>query len=165
MVVDLGERGPLFVTLWKPQEYFASPAAHRQPQPNRDSGVLPSFDYATQLAYWLFDGYPPTEEETRNIERLEASAHIPLNQVPFLMGFRDLSDPTSYQELDPSNLSDFYGDDVVLLRATIETTRDAVTFGNLARYIPWITEFKGRLRPEAEHRSALSSYLYRPGAG
>ncbi len=69
--------------------------------------------------------------------------------LPMLVRFRDISDPTSVERVDPDDLASSFGPGVWLKRITIEVTDDPVTTG-IERRLGWLTQpLKGYdFRPE-----------------
>jgi hypothetical protein len=64
---------------------------------------------------------------------------LPIADLPELVTFADIRDPTSVMAVDPDNLSATLGDGVKWKSATLEVTDDAKTTGITQRLQPWLT--------------------------
>jgi hypothetical protein len=120
VVVDLGERGLLFAVL---------------------KGPLGSrcYDPASLLVVALggqsIGGM--TSDLLRAFSQRTAPTKLDSSCIPMLVKFRDLSDPTSVELVNPSNLAASFGPGVKLLEATIAVTHDPVTHG-IVTALPWL---------------------------
>lgn len=131
VAVDLGSRGVLFATLKGVPagsgNYVSDPAAM----------VVKEFNLASSVG--SLKG-----ESLRSLNTVSARADIPPNRLPMLVRFRDLGDPTSVMLVEPRELEKAFGPGVRFARATIETTRDAVTTG-VEKKLPWLPKQSGSL--------------------
>jgi hypothetical protein len=113
VVVDLGKRGILFALLKEGQSPRSAP------------------EWIVTKAF----GFPgggigsPPDTDIARLRTLRGKAELPSEELPLLVRFRDIHDPTSVERVDPANLAASFGPGVRLARATIEITDDPVTTG------------------------------------
>ena len=69
--------------------------------------------------------------------RRKPTGELPFEDLPLLVRFRDLTDPTSIESVDPFELARSYGAGVTLKRATVEITDDPITTG-ITKNLPWL---------------------------
>ena len=81
--------------------------------------------------------------QMRTLKQRKPKAEIPIQLLPLLVRFRDIDNPTSVEQVDPSNLSVSFGPGVLLRRATIEITDNPVTTGIETR-LKWLKGLGGR---------------------
>ncbi len=135
VVVDLGTRGLFFVALQgEPIRTHGAYKADPTAIPIREFNLAPSIGALK-------------EETVRNLGRLNARAEIPLSRLPMMVTFKDINDPRSVALVRPDDLSASFGQGVRLVRATIETTRDAVTTG-IGTRLPWLRNHRGSLNKD-----------------
>ena len=77
---------------------------------------------------------------------IRSPAEVALADYPLLVTFRNHSDPTSVERVDPANLAVTFGTRVRLRRITIEVTDDAVTSG-IDKRLKWLRAHRGTLKP------------------
>lgn len=80
-----------------------------------------------------------------NIERYQKQilkAELVAEQLPMLVRFRDLSDPTSIEQVDPTNLAKSFGPGVKFSISTLQTTTEPPT-KKIKEYLPWLKNLKG----------------------
>lgn len=152
VVVDLGSHGILFATLADERALrsggmgmyngasvqFAQEAFHGKV----GSGILSKDDYTAYL-----------EEMKRRKPRGEVS----FGNLPVLVRFSDLSDPSSVVQVAPSDLAASFGPGVKLKRAFLEITEDPPTTG-IEAWLPWLarTKSSSRLIPQPPGPRLLS---------
>lgn len=68
------------------------------------------------------------------------------NPLPLLVRFRDISDPTSVERVEPTALDAAFGPGVTLKRITIEKTREDVTVG-IEKRLGWLGNHNDSLIP------------------
>ncbi len=124
--VDLGERGTFFVVLQK--------------SPDADSVSDPA--YLPLRAFGLESG-GLTGDKLRRLGSVSARATVPREDLPLMVRFRDVKDPTSVERVDPGNLEKSFGPNVKLVRARIETTRDPIT-RSIEKQLPWLGDIERR---------------------
>lgn len=71
------------------------------------------------------------------VNRLKPKGEIPFKYLPVFVRFRDPTDPTSVDLVDPSNLAESFGTGVSFKGATVEITDDPVTHG-IENRLPWL---------------------------
>jgi hypothetical protein len=130
-VVDLGPRGLLFATVASEQslasggvEFYAGCEA-----------PFPRERFSGKQAGSTDDEYV---EYLDNLNRQKPRGDVPFKYLPMLVRFRDLSDPTSVERVDPSDLAASFGPGVKLDRMSIEIT-DAVATKGIEAVLPWLT--------------------------
>jgi hypothetical protein len=74
----------------------------------------------------------------RILQRERPRRELPPTYLPMLVHFRDVNDPKSIEQLDPTNFGATLGPGIVLRRAMIEITDDPITTGIEAR-LPWLS--------------------------
>jgi hypothetical protein len=67
-------------------------------------------------------------------------ADLPLDKLPMLVRFRDISDPKSVERVGPNDLATSFGPGVKHVRAMIEITDAPVTTGIEAR-LGWLGKY------------------------
>ena len=67
------------------------------------------------------------------------------DEMPMMVTFRNLSDPKSVLEADPSDLSKTFGPGVSLDSVIVETTDDSVTWGKVYTALPWLKNIGDRM--------------------
>ena len=72
---------------------------------------------------------------------------VPPDQYPLMVTFGDLKDPKSVQQVDPANLSAAFGPGYRIKSYTVEITDEPMTRGAVEGLIPWISTYRGYLRP------------------
>jgi hypothetical protein len=63
---------------------------------------------------------------------------------PFMVTFRDLSDPKSVVVLDPRDIGNVFGPGVTLNPIRITITRKRVTTGRIEKVLPWLKQYQKR---------------------
>lgn len=136
VVVDLGPRGLLFSTF------------ERRSILSRSGGD--AYNAAlTPFPQEAFRGeYPSTASADEQyvayldeISRRKPKATLKLEDVPALVRFGNLEDPTTVALVDPADIAASFGPGVYLKRATVEITDDPITYGIEAR-LPWLRSSK-----------------------
>jgi hypothetical protein len=69
--------------------------------------------------------YRTFRQRVERLHTVRGAVEVPDNELPVLVRFRDINDPTSVQAVDPVDLSASFGPGVRLRRATIEMTDQA----------------------------------------
>jgi len=75
-------------------------------------------------------------------------AREPISGYPTMVRFRDISDPTTVEEVDPDNLAASFGSGIKLRRITVQLTDDPITTGIVKR-LPWLPNQKLGLVPHS----------------
>jgi hypothetical protein len=151
VVVDLGQRGLLFVTLVK-QDWLNSPGwggsggynASLMPFPReRFLGKFPSNASSGDRFADYLDA----------LNRLKPKAGLPLEDLPVLARFGDPKIPTSAVLVDPRDLAASFGPGVTFKSATVEITDDPITKGIETR-LPWLgsSKYTEHLFPNPLHQ-------------
>ncbi len=120
--VDLGEGKNLVVTL-------------TTERPKRKKSTDPLY-----LPIRVFSLTPHDKIQTKaDIETAKAKGRVdvPLNRLPLVISFSDITDPSSVQRIDPSNLEASFGPGYRITRATIEMT-DKPLLATIEKRLPWI---------------------------
>lgn len=152
VVVDLGPHGILFATLAEERAlrsggmgmYNGASAQFAQEaiRGKTDGGILAKDDYTAYLD---------------EMKRRKPWGEVSFGNLPVLVRFSDLSDPSSVVQVNPSDLAASFGPDVKLKRAFLEITDDPPTTGIEAR-LPWLARTKSspRLIPPPQGLRLLS---------
>jgi len=91
---------------------------------------------------WAKDEYAAYLDE---LNRRKPRGELSFKDLPVLVWFRDLSDPSSVVQANPSDLAASFGSGVRLQRAFVEITEDPPTTGIEAR-LPWLARTKSSPR-------------------
>jgi hypothetical protein len=136
VVVDLGPRGLLFST-------FERRSILTRSGGDAYNAALTPFPQEAFRAE-----YPSTASADEQyvayldeICRRKPKATLKLEDVPALVRFGNLEDPTTVALVDPADLAASFGPGVYLKRATVEITDDPITHGIEAR-LPWLRSSK-----------------------
>ena len=122
LVVDLGEKGPLFAVLTRDE---ANPAS------------LEPFGLLVDARRDLLDKTGLTSSAMARIAKVDGLADADVNRIPLLVRFRDLNDPKTVERVDPRDLATSFGLGVRLKRATIEVAHGPLTTG-IEKRLPWL---------------------------
>jgi hypothetical protein len=122
VVVDLGEKGALFVLLIRD-------TARRQ-----SGGGFGALEGGHRD---LLDPVGLTAEAMRRIGAVRGANEVPVDSLPLLVRFRDPNDPRTVARVDSSDLSASFGSGVQLTRATAEVAVDPLTTG-IEKRLPWL---------------------------
>lgn len=68
---------------------------------------------------------------------------LSFDMLPLLIRFRDIRDPTSFEELDPNDLASKYGPGYSLKSATLKPSTDEIT-DQLDRILVWLPALKNK---------------------
>ena len=132
VVVDLGQRGVLFSTFERQSilvrsggdAYNAGLAPFPQDKFRGDYPLQASINQ--KYAAYLDD-----------LNRLKPKSELSLEDVPALVRFGNLNDPTSVTLVNPRDLAASFGPGVTFKSATVEITDDPITHSIEAR-LPWL---------------------------
>lgn len=107
--------------------------------------IFPGVSAAQAIANMPLRDFPLREgsplERARQLLHDRPHADVDFNQLPVLVHFRDVANPTSIEVVNPANLARTFGNDVTLYKVTIEITDDPVTTG-LETRLPWLADLK-----------------------
>ncbi len=84
---------------------------------------------------------------SRHIDQIKATkpkTAVPIDRLPRLVRFRDLSDPLSVETVDPKDLAASFGPGVRLVGATVEITEGKPTRG-IEKSLPWVVKLAGSI--------------------
>lgn len=135
VVVDLGQRGTLFALLTGPA---IDVPGHRGSKfyPDAPERILLS-----QFAGRDVDSSYATPDILQTISMHRNVAEVSPSNLPMLVRFRNLDDPTTIEWVDPQNLSATFGPGVRLRGASIVISDDYVTTG-IANKLAWLRPLK-----------------------
>ncbi|WP_411290347.1 hypothetical protein [Sphingorhabdus sp.] len=169
--VNLGYRGTLFALLrseysedWAQYALFSAHEPVKPPILTFGNQREPTFEgqmkstLRRQGNYYV-EQYPnnvSTRPEFRNEGGRKTSNY------PYMVRFRNITDPASMEAVDPNNLIKSFGEGVALRRITVERTEDAVT-SSIQSKLPWLNrlaEERSPLIPDP-HRSKEDTTLIR----
>jgi hypothetical protein len=119
VVLDLGSRGTAFLTLKRVEKQFSYDT----------TGIL--------LGVFGTGSFPKTHAEVKRNFAVGRRAEVPLDRLFMMVRFKDIADPRSVEQVDPTNLGKSFGAGTRLLRATIEITDDPVTTG-IEKRLTWL---------------------------
>ncbi|MBY5518472.1 hypothetical protein [Rhizobium leguminosarum] len=108
-------------------------------------------DAATELAVTLFASPPlrsgHRDEYARSLDRIQLTAEakrLTAKQYPRLVTFTDINDPTTVQDVKPSELEEFFGPGVSLNSITLSLTPEPMTDGRVDAALPWLCDYEFR---------------------
>jgi hypothetical protein len=84
------------------------------------------------------------EQNHRALKAVEGKAELPPHMLPMLVRFRDASEPTTVEQVQPAELAEAFGPGTSLRGVTVEMTNDPVSAG-IERHLPWLRELRGPL--------------------
>lgn len=106
-------------------------------------------DYPTQLVQRHLAEHPDPRVETtpgawaenrRRIQRSGIAFELTEDEYPMLVRFRDRSDPTTVEQVEPGDLDEAFGPGVRLRRITVEMTQESPT-QDIIGILPWLDEY------------------------
>lgn len=123
------------------------------------SGARGEIDYSSSLPSLAFGAMDDRAQSTDPVELWPRPPSNPkfglISPLPMFVIFRDISDPTSVERVDPHNLSSVFGEGVSLKRVTVQMTDEAVT-SKIGRKLVWIDEFSSyRTSPDNPFTNTL----------
>lgn len=134
VVVDLGQRGILFSTFERRSILSRGGgdaySAGLTPFSQEKLRSAPAAKINEQYSAYLDD-----------LNRSKPKSELQLKDVPALVRFGDLNDPTSVELVDPLDLGTSFGPGVTFKGATVEITDDPITHGIESR-LPWLRSSK-----------------------
>lgn len=142
-VVDLGARGLLFCLLSSDDD--------RKGSLDQDAmfGALfperpPPGTYAHQRERDLALSKMPYRAHVDRVNAEKPTVAVPIERLPRLVRFRDLSDPFSVETVDPRDLAAAFGPGVRLVGATVAITEGKPTRG-IEKILPWVVKLEGSI--------------------
>lgn len=126
VVVDLGSRGLLFALLKTDLQH--------------DSPL--QYEYLKIIAYDVIQG-TRTRETIWKIGKLSGHAVLDVRNMPLLVRFREINDPTTVELVDPRDLAASFGAGIKLKQVVVETTNKPVTTG-IERSLGWLPDYYDR---------------------
>ncbi|WP_419253558.1 hypothetical protein ACN2C6_18365 [Caulobacter sp. ErkDOM-YI] len=123
VIVDLGRAGYLFATFgefWSLERGLSG------------TNWSPDHVFGRELGKADFADRKAASKLRKRTKRILESAELPI-----LMRFKNLADPTSAYVVDPTSMSAAYGPGVEFRQATVEITRDKVSIGRVEGMLPW----------------------------
>lgn len=146
VAVDLGQHGTLFALLrsdvepsWGTNLLFRlapDVGAVRDENGKYDSDASFRARYEAMLQNRRLIVLPKTFQTNRVLRDMPAR--------PMLVRFRDITDPTTVERVDPDDLAASFGEGIKLRRVTVQLTDDPVTKG-IIKELPWLANQQGGL--------------------
>ncbi len=146
VTVDLGQHGTLFALLrsdvdvdWATNLLFLlapEVSAVRDENGKYDSDASFRARYGAMLQNRRLIVLPKTFHTIRVLRDMPAR--------PMLVRFRDITDPTTVERVDPDDLAASFGEGIKLKRVTVQLTDDPVTKG-IIKELPWLANQQGGL--------------------
>lgn len=143
VTIDLGQHGTLFALLrsdvdvdWATNLLFLlapDVGAVRDENGKYDSDASFRARYEAMLQNRRLIVLPRTFHHIRVLRDMPAR--------PMLVRFRDITDPTTVERVDPDDLAASFGEGVKLRRVTVQLTDDPVTTG-IERRLGWIDSYR-----------------------
>jgi hypothetical protein len=159
VVIDLGSKGLLFaVPQADPYKDLSSKGGFTKftvvAEPGQ-AAIYKYFDFG-------FNGLPGDRSALATIDAFKKSAQsVDINpfDLPLLVRFRDINDPSSIERVDPDHLDQSFGSGVSIARASAAITEEPVTTGIENRLPDWFKIMQSRI---AENRTAHTEYTKHP---
>ncbi len=115
-----------------------------------DAFIRLPIELFVQQAEYERTGESDTSQRVKQLMRDQPSAPVTGDNRPRLVRFRDISDPSTMEEVDPDQLSDAFGSGYYLQGMTISITTDRVTTG-IGDRLPWLRDLPpGRVGQPAD---------------
>ena len=105
----------------------------------------------TDAGHWVYaaydlnealgaDGYPSYEAAMAKLHAQPKNDPVPLpaDGLPLMVTFADITDPTSVERVDPTDLTASFGSGVDLKAVTLEITDEPVTEGRVEAALVWL---------------------------
>jgi hypothetical protein len=86
------------------------------------------------------------------------AAEVPLDLMPMLVTFGDVSDPNTVTRVDPQDLAASFGPGVALSAVTLEVTRDPVTEGVVEGVLGWLEAIGLDLTLDGQRYSNINAH-------
>ena len=133
----------------------------------------------TDAGHWVYaaydlnaalgaDGYPSYETAMAKLraQPMNVPVSLPADGLPILVTFGDITDPTSVQRVDPTDLAASFGPSVDLKAVTLEITDEPVTMGQIERLPFWSdlerqVTFSGKQFYDASAPDALNYFTFK----
>jgi hypothetical protein len=116
VAVDLGDKGILFALLKDDDTRHIE----------RFSTIPPALA-VNAFRHLLTNPNTSVVEDMSILKKLKPKTELMPEQLPMLVRFRDINDPTTAENVDPRNLAKNFGLGVTLVSSIIEITNDPVT--------------------------------------
>lgn len=139
VALKLGDRGYLFATLAPVKRNIYAPIESK----GSDGALDYPFDiYAQAIVPRAWgEAQIRTVADYARLRRLPHMAPLPLDKLPLLVRFHDISRPETVVGVDPNDLTASFGPGVRLVSATVELT-DAPVTNEIDQILPWVTDEK-----------------------
>ena len=112
-----------------------------QAEGGTDAGhwVYAAYDLGTAVGA---DGYPSYDAAMAKLraQPMDVPAPLPVEGMPMLVTFDDITRPETVRRVDPENLAAVFGEGVRLKAVTLEITREAVTVGVVEGVLGWLDD-------------------------
>ena len=126
VAVDIADRGTLFLLLTGTRGQSNEPFS-----PEHGYHVDPE-----QFVNVVFEIRASSAQAVRSLPYRVIDDEVPFNQLPMMVRFDDISDPTTVALVNPYDLAARFGEGVQLRRVHVQTTRARVTDG-IEERLPW----------------------------
>jgi hypothetical protein len=100
--------------------------------------------YADQRERDLALSKMPYRNHVDRVKAEKPTVAVPIERLPRLVRFRDLSDPLSVETVDPRDLATVFGPGVRLVGATVAITEGKPTRG-IEKILPWVLKLEGSI--------------------
>ncbi|WP_158818018.1 hypothetical protein [Methylocapsa sp. S129] len=125
ITIDLGERGLIFVVNMRSLASVSMPDGRARLRRIASTSLT---DLPLEAHGFPSDGLPSRMADfVRQLLQRTDSIEVPVEKLPMFVRFRDVNDQNSIEEIDPSDITDAYGQGVRLVRARLELTKDPIS--------------------------------------
>ena len=133
------------------RSYWTGEAVAVEVLPGKWLFALLEGEGGTDAGHWVYaaydlnaalgaDGYPSYETAMAKLraQPMNVPVSLPADGLPILVTFGDITDPTSVQRVDPTDLAASFGPSVDLKAVTLEITDEPVTVGRVDAVLGWL---------------------------
>lgn len=140
--VDLGSGKNLFLLLTNREAGPSRPRFSPSGNPSFAGGPLDAFSLPLKIfeLKWIF-GQEPKLCSDYAVASASAKPVIPFENLPTLVTFTDIADPSSVKVVQPENFETDFGAGYRFINAKIEPTTD-VSSHNIEQVLPWWNSYK-----------------------
>lgn len=90
-------------------------------------------------------------EDVSSISKVRGQRHISPNELPDLLTFADIDDPSSVMEIDPNDIAQALGPGVTWNSIALEITDEPVSRG-ITLKLPWISAYRAKMLDGARYQ-------------
>lgn len=152
-IENVTSKGPLVLAEARgTRSYWTGEAVAVEVVPGKWLFALLGGEGGTDAGHWAYaaydlneamaqNGHPSIEAAMSKLRAQPKNAPVPLpaSGLPLMVKFADITDPTSVERIDPSDLATSFGPGVQLKAVTLEITDEPVTKGRVEAVLSWLS--------------------------